>query len=253
MSQYDWIAKEFDGVSFTAFDTETTGLDPRACRVVEVGGIRFDSRGISARFNTLIDPGVPMPAEVTRINGITDAMLAGQPKAEAALADFLRFAGNAVLVAHNAPFDVSFVNEELARLGKPALKNRVVDTRIFARDMFPGLPNYKLQDLAVRFGITAIDAHRAEDDARVCMELFLVCLAALRDKLHLVSGLAEAAAGGGSAAVGAGTAGNAANSETAGNAGPASGKIPVVAESEAIDLFDDEMGEEENFDENIDQ
>lgn len=253
MAQFDWIAKEFDGVSFTAFDTETTGLDPRACRVVEVGGIRFDSRGVSARFNTLVDPGVPMPGEVTKINGITDAMLAGQPKADAAFADFLRFAGNTVLVAHNAPFDVSFINEELARLGKPALKNRVVDTRIFARDMFPGLPNYKLQDLAVRFGITAIDAHRAEDDARVCMELFLVCLAALRDKLHIVSGLAEAAAGAGSVTANAGTAGVAANSATAGSAAQTSGKIPVVAESDAIDMFEDETGDEDIFDENLDQ
>lgn len=267
MSQYDWIAREFDGASFTAFDTETTGLDPRACRVVELGGVRFDSRGIAARFNTLIDPGVPMPAEVTRINGITDAMLSGQPKADAALADFLRFSGNAVLVAHNAPFDVSFINEELVRLGKPALKNRVVDTRVFARDMFPGLPNYKLQDLAARFGIKAIDAHRAEDDARVCMELFLVCLAELRARTRVVAGIAEAAAGApiaangaSAAAAGAGVAGvapNDAGSANAASTDPSTSanavKTGAGAESDAGDLFDDDMGEEENFGEDMDQ
>lgn len=193
MSQYDWLASGFEETKFVAFDTETTGLEPRSCRVVEIGGLRFDARGVSARFNTLVDPLVPMPPEVTRVNGITDAMLKGQPRHDVAIPDFLRFAGDAVLVAHNAPFDIAFVNEELARLGMPPLKNKVVDTRILARDAFPGLPNYKLQDLAVRFGITAVDAHRAEDDARVCMELFLACLAALRDKLHVVSRLAEAA------------------------------------------------------------
>lgn len=230
MAQFDWIAKEFDGTAFTAFDTETTGLEPRACRVVELGGIRFDSRGIASRFNTLINPGVPMPSEVTKINGITDAMLSGQPRPDAAIPDFLRFAGDTVLVAHNAPFDVSFINEELARLGKSALKNRVVDTRAFARDMFPGLPNYKLQDLAAHFGIKAIDAHRAEDDARVCMELFLVCLAALRDKLHIVSQIAEAA----------------------GSAGVTPEKPRVSAEIEVKELFEDEPEEEDSFGEDLD-
>lgn len=188
MSQFDWILKDFHTTRFTAFDTETTGLEPRTNRIVEVGGIRFDSRGASARFNTLIDPGVPMPAEVTKINGITDTMLKGQPSTSVAMQDFLRFIGKTVLVAHNAPFDVNFVNEELKRTGLPTLSNRVIDTRIFAREMFPGLPKYALQDLALRFGIKAIDAHRAEDDARVCMELFRVCVGELANRSGISTG-----------------------------------------------------------------
>ena len=176
MSQFDWLVSAYQETVFTAFDTETSGLEPKLNRVVEAGAIRFDALGISARFNALINPKIPMPAEVTRINGITDAMLMHEPDAAAILPDFVEFLGNTVLVAHNAPFDVAFINEELARLGRPPLANRVIDTRILAKETFPGLPNYKLQDLASRFGITAVDAHRAEDDARVCMELFLVCL-----------------------------------------------------------------------------
>lgn len=176
MGQYDWLADIWTEGTFTAFDTETTGLDPKSNRIVEIGGLRFDNLGIAARFNSLINPGRPMPEEASRINGITDAMLAGQPTAAEVFPDFLRFAGNSVLIAHNAPFDISFVNEELSRSGKPALTNKVVDTRILARELFPGLPKYTLQDLARHFGITAIEAHRAEDDARVCMELFLVCV-----------------------------------------------------------------------------
>jgi DNA polymerase-3 subunit epsilon len=176
MMQFDWLLPAFSDAVFTAFDTETTGLDAKLNRVVEIGGIRFDKSGISARFNVLVNPGLPMPAEVSKINGITDTMLAGQPVALQVLPDFIRFAGDSILVAHNAPFDISFINEELARNSLPQLKNRVVDTRILAKEVFPGLPKYSLQELAVRFGIEALDAHRAEDDARVCMELFLVCL-----------------------------------------------------------------------------
>ncbi|HNY15987.1 MAG TPA: exonuclease domain-containing protein [Treponemataceae bacterium] len=181
MSQFDWLVAAFPWTVFTAFDTETTGLEPKLNRVVEAGAIRFDSIGVSARFNALINPMVPMPSEVTKINGITDAMLKKEPPSGEVLPDFMEFIGDTPIIAHNAPFDVAFINEELSRLGKPPLKNRVIDTRIFAKELFPSLQSYRLQDLARHFSITAIDAHRAEDDARVCMELFLVCLARLKE------------------------------------------------------------------------
>lgn len=181
MSQFDWLVAAFPWTVFTAFDTETTGLEPKLNRVVEAGALRFDSIGVSARFNALINPMVPMPPEVTKINGITDAMLMKEPPSAEVIPDFMEFIGDTPIIAHNAPFDVAFINEELSRLGRPPLKNRVIDTRIFAKELFPSLHSYRLQDLARNFSITAIDAHRAEDDARVCMELFLVCLARLRE------------------------------------------------------------------------
>lgn len=191
MGQHDWLSSSFDETVFTVFDTETTGLDARANRIVEIGGIRFDTRGISCRFNALINPGIPMPEEVTKINGITDEMLRGQPGAHSVIPDFMRFAGNSVLIAHNAPFDIVFVNEELLRLGLTKISNKVIDTRIFAKELFPGLPKYSLQDLALRFGIEAKEAHRAEDDARVCMELFLVCMNTLLEKHPKTAGFTE--------------------------------------------------------------
>lgn len=181
IGQFDWLVAAFPKTVYTVFDTETTGLEPKTNRIVEAGAIRFDSYGIIARFNTLINPQMPMPAEVSRINGISDKMLLDQPVASKALPDFMRFIGTTVLVAHNAPFDVKFINAELLRLGLSPLKNTIVDTLVFAKEIFPGLPKYSLQELAKRFGINAIDAHRAEDDARVCMELFLVCLNRLRE------------------------------------------------------------------------
>jgi len=115
---------------------------------------------------------MPMPEEAGKVNGITDEMLKDKPLIAAVFPDFFDFIGTGVLVAHNAPFDINYINAELKRIGKSPLGNKVVDTRIFAKEVFPGLSSYALQDLAVQFGITALEAHRAEDDARVCMELF---------------------------------------------------------------------------------
>jgi len=207
MGAYDWAveayqAPEVPAARFVAFDLETTGLEPRQHQIVEIGAVKFDHRGPIGRFSVLIDPGMPMPPDASRVNGITDAMLAGKPPIDEVLPDFLRFIGDAVLVAHNAPFDCSFVNAALAARWRkpsagdaaqgslleaadetpatwaapfPALPNRIVDTLVLARESFPGRPRYKLQDLAASLGIDARDAHRAEDDARVCMELFKKC------------------------------------------------------------------------------
>jgi DNA polymerase-3 subunit epsilon len=190
---------------FVAFDLETTGLESRTETIVEIGAVKFDRRGVIARFAALVDPGKPMPPEASRANGITDAMLAGQPKLDAVLPDFLRFIAGAALVAHNAPFDLSFVNAalaerwskrrrdegagqgsllesvEAAEADEPppwtppfaSLPNRTVDTLVYAKEVWPGRPRYGLQALAAELGIVATAAHRAEDDARVCMELFV--------------------------------------------------------------------------------
>lgn len=188
MGQFDWLVQERSVTRFTAFDTETTGLDAAAGRIIELGGISFDAAGIIARFNTLIQPGMPVPPEASRVNGITDAMLAGKPVFSDVAPDFLAFAAESVLVAHNAGFDMAFMNAELARNGLPSLPHRVVDTVLLAKEVFPGLPKYALQSLAARFGIVAVDAHRAEDDARVCMELFNLCVQTLADRLGLPQG-----------------------------------------------------------------
>ena len=172
MTSYDWLAAVYDTAAFIAFDTETTGLDPASGRIVEIGAVKFDRRGVIARYNVLINPEMPMPEEAGKVNGITDEMLKDKPLIADVFPDFFDFIGTGVLVAHNAPFDINYVNAELKRSGKPPLSNKVVDTRIFAKEVFPGLSSYALQDLAVQFGITALEAHRAEDDARVCMELF---------------------------------------------------------------------------------
>ncbi len=217
---------------FTAFDLETTGLEKTRDRIVEIGAVKFDAMGVIARFNVLINPGIPMPPEAGRVNGISDEMLADKPPIEEVMGDFVDFVGDSILIAHNAPFDTGFVNEALSILHRqvaedpsqmsllggsgaddapggtggdnadgtdgavtggrerkrrwrapwPALPNRIVDTRILAKESFPNRPNYKLQDLASWLGIEAIAAHRAEDDARVCMDLFVKCVEAIKSR-----------------------------------------------------------------------
>jgi DNA polymerase-3 subunit epsilon len=162
------------GAVFTAFDLETTGLDSKLDCIVEFGAIKFDNRGIMARYSTLVNPGIPMPEEAGRVNGISDAMLLGKPFIEETLPHFLNFVRNTIIVAHNAPFDCGFVNESLS--GFSALPNPVADSLVLSREAFPGRKSYSLQNLAVDFGIQTRKAHRAEDDALLCMEIFIRCL-----------------------------------------------------------------------------
>ena len=180
MESYDWALQAYrDGAVFTAFDIETTGLDNRRDRIAEIGAVRFSIEGIMGRYAQLVDPGIPMPAEAGRVNNITDDMLAGQPSIQEALPAFLRFAEDSVIVAHNAPFDCGFVNRSLSLLyddgyvSFPSLPNRIADTLPLVRRLLPGRPHYNLQDITASVGIKAEAAHRALDDARLCMELFV--------------------------------------------------------------------------------
>ncbi len=208
MNVYDWVVSDYlENTRFVVFDLETTGLDPKKDRIVEIGAVKFDRRGIIARFSVLINPLIPMPSAASQVNHITDAMLKGKPVLNEVLPDFIRFIDNTVLIAHNAPFDCGFINEALSNRYKrtnkhddepnqpsllddppsgrqeniwnspfSSLPNRIVDTIQYAKAAFPGRWKYNLQDLARDLGIQAKDAHRAEDDARVCMEIFLKCI-----------------------------------------------------------------------------
>ena len=172
MNSFETAKKAYDeGAALVAFDLETTGLEPRRDKIVEIGAVKFDNKGLIARFSTLINPGIPMPEEASRVNKISDEMLKGKPSLDEVLPDFLCFIRGAALAAHNAPFDCGFINEKLE---KP-LPNTILDTLAVSRELFPGLKSYSLQNLAAALGINAIDAHRAEDDARLCMEIFLRC------------------------------------------------------------------------------
>lgn len=170
------------GTVFCVFDTETTGVASSYDRVIELGALTFNKNGILSSFSELFDPGIPLPEICRTISHITDDMVAGKPKIEEKLQSFLDFSKDTVLIAHNAPFDVKFMNAELLRAGFPPLENQVIDTLALSRWAYPQNGSWKLQTLASQFSIDVHDAHRAFDDARVCMEVFLRCISDTMDR-----------------------------------------------------------------------
>jgi len=157
-----------------ALDTETTGLSPVDDRIIELAAVAFSADGVElATFEQLVNPGIPIPPLLTLIHGITDDMVAGKPSIDQVLPEFLRFIGDSILLAHNAPYDVSMLLVPLMRLtGGIAPMNLVLDTCALARAAFPGAPNYKLSTIAVMLGVPTGQAHRALSDVRACKGIF---------------------------------------------------------------------------------
>lgn len=164
------------GAVFTAFDTETTGLISSNDRLLEIGAVQFSKDGVMATFSQLINPCCPLPPAAMAVNNITMEMVRDCPTEAQVLPGFIAFISDTILLAHNANFDLKFVNTALGRCGYQSLQNKTEDTVHLAKAVFPDLPNHKLQSLAQHFGIEPGNAHRAQDDARVCMEVFLRCL-----------------------------------------------------------------------------
>ena len=162
-----------NGAVFCAFDVETTGLRYKTDRVIELGAVRFDKSGVLDIYDSFVQIDFALPPSITKITGITNEMLVGAPCIQKVMADFEEFSKGCVLVAHNAQFDWNFVNSERARLGMKELKNKAIDTLDLARWAYPVNKKYSLQYLASGMKIDVKAAHRAYDDARVCMEVFL--------------------------------------------------------------------------------
>lgn len=158
---------------FVAFDLETTGTVPGVDKIVEIGAVRYLNGQPEATFSTLIDPRRSIPPGASAVNGITDDMLVGKPFIENILDAFAEFCGDAVMVAHNAPFDSQFLTADIKRFESASPKGIVLDTLPMARKIFPGLANYKLGTLVQHLKIDSGTFHRAEEDASYCGQLFI--------------------------------------------------------------------------------
>lgn len=158
---------------FVAFDTETTGMWAPINRIVEIGAVKFTLEGRAlGDFQSLVNPQRPIPQEVTGIHGITDEMVAAAPTIRGVLEGFSDFCGNdSILVAHNAPFDISFVGHELGRIGMQFGDNPILDTVDICHRFFPGLSSYSLLNLITHFEISTTQAHRALEDAIMVQQL----------------------------------------------------------------------------------
>ena len=160
-------------VTFVVVDLETTGGSPQDCGITEIGAVKVRGGEVLGEFQTLVRPAEPIPAFISVLTGITNAMVSQAPRLAAALPAFLEFAGDAVLVAHNASFDISFLKAAAAQTGHPWPGNRVLDTVHLARQLVrrDEVPNHKLVALAVLFHATTTPDHRALHDARATVDV----------------------------------------------------------------------------------
>src|SRR5262245_54971839 len=161
-----------DEVAFVVVDLETTGGSPVDDAITEVGAVRFEGAERVGTFQTLVDPERPIPPAITHLTGISDRSVAGAPTLTSVLPSFLEFARGAVIVAHNASFDVGFLNANLLRLEYPTLPSPAVCTAKLARRLvWPEVPNVRLRTLAGYFRTRVQPTHRALQDAEATGEV----------------------------------------------------------------------------------
>ncbi len=160
-------------VPFCVLDLETTGLGPDISEITEIGAVRYVGGVETGRFQTLVNPVAAIPARITVITGISQAMVIDAPRIEEALPAFLEFMGNSVIVGHNVSFDISFLNAASIRLGYGRLPNRSTDTLRLARRLVRSeVRGLKLSSLAAHFGSPTTPNHRALDDAMATAHVF---------------------------------------------------------------------------------
>jgi DNA polymerase III epsilon subunit family exonuclease len=168
---------------FVVVDLETTGLRPGESRICEIGAVRIEALSAAATFETLVDPGVPLPPIVSSLTGIEDEDLVSAPGAADAVRSFLAFAGDAVLVAHNARFDVAFLDREVERLTGRRLAAPVLDTVGLARRLLAGrVPRVSLSSLSYFFGTSAQPCHRALPDAEATAEILIALIGLAQER-----------------------------------------------------------------------
>ena len=151
---------------FVVFDIETTGLSPLNCKITEIGAVIVKNDTVIDTFQTFVDPETPIPEEIIKLTGITDDMVKGAPKDREAVADFIKFVGGRMLIAHNASFDMSFIRKVATDNDIP-FTSSYLDTVSMSRFVNPDLKKHKLNILAEYFNIGDFNHHRASDDAEM--------------------------------------------------------------------------------------
>lgn len=150
--------------TYIVFDIETTGLSVTQNKIIEIAAVKMTEGKEIDRYATFVNPHERIPYHIQQLTNINDEMVQDAPDVGPVLEEFIRFAGDAVLVAHNARFDVDFVNAKLKELGKPQMENPVLDTLEMARMLFPSMKNHRLNTLAAKYKVSLENHHRAIDD-----------------------------------------------------------------------------------------
>lgn len=161
----------FDG-TFICFDIETTGLSAARDKITEIGAVKVENGVITDTFSTFANPEMPIPQKITQLTGITDDMVKDAPSQSEAVSAFLEFAGENVLVAHNAPFDTSFIAKACEDMGRE-YNYTSIDTVAISRAILTDIKNCKLDTVAKFLRLGDFNHHRATDDAEMLARIFI--------------------------------------------------------------------------------
>ena len=167
--------------TYVVFDLETTGFSAEADRIIEIGAVKITDGKIVDKFSTFVNPQIPISFRIEKLTGITDAMVLSAPTIETVLKEFLDFCGDAVLVAHNAEFDTSFIANKAQKQGI-TVNNTILDTVLLAQFVIPNLHNYKLDTLCKHLGVSLENHHRAVDDAGATADAFIKLIEMLKER-----------------------------------------------------------------------
>lgn len=169
----------FDG-TFICFDIETTGLSAARDKITEIGAVKVENGVITDTFSTFANPEMPIPQKITQLTGITDDMVKDAPSQSEAVGAFLEFAGDNVLVAHNAPFDTSFIAKACEDMGRE-YNYTSIDTVAISRAILTDIKNCKLDTVAKFLRLGDFNHHRATDDAEMLARIFINLCQRLKD------------------------------------------------------------------------
>ncbi len=184
----DTVPQSYKDKIYIVFDIETTGLSPETETITEIGGVKIMDGQIVNTFSKLINPGRPIPPQISELTGITDEMVADKPNIDEILPEFIDFCGQKnhvknIVVAHNAKFDVSFIRAEVERYNQRHEENQlefdsypIMDTIDLSKELFPEEKSHKLNLMCERLGVSLENHHRALDDATATAEALIKML-----------------------------------------------------------------------------
>ena len=165
---------------FTVFDVETTGMSARNNRIVEIAALHIECDGEISRYESLVNPGCSIPPQAMRVHRITNEMVAQAPSFRDVAFEFLKFVDKSTLVAHNARFDLAFLQESLVRCGLAQWKGKTMDSIRIFKQAYSDLPSYSLQNLRKTFQLkdlqAGMQAHRAAADVEWTTQLLEIAL-----------------------------------------------------------------------------
>lgn len=170
----DHGAIDLSETGYVVFDFETTGAKSPPCRVIEIGAYRVRGGAIVDEFHRLVNPEMPIPFFITMLTGISEDMVRHAPKFGEVVDEFLTFIGDSVLVAHNAGFDLRFLDHEVGRVYEDyRVANPSLCTVQLSRRLLPNIENHRLKTVADYYSVELINHHRANADAKATAQIFV--------------------------------------------------------------------------------